>query len=144
MPRILCVEDHDDSCELIALLLRRASGTYHVETAKSAEQATRMISVKAYDAYILDCWLPEMDGVDLCWWIRETGSTVPILFFTGADDWSDRDAGLAAGANAYLSKPHQLLDLPAELDRLLREEAEAGYENYKWPWLSDANRAGNG
>ena len=124
MPRILCVEDHDDSCEMIALLLRRASGTYHVETAKTAEQATALISAKAYDAYILDFRLPEMDGIDLCGWIRGSGSRVPIVFYSAAAALNAREAALAAGADAYLCKPNQLFDVPVELARLLLEDVK--------------------
>lgn len=121
--RILCVEDDKDSCEMIKKLLQLANDDYLVSTAEDGTTALEMISAEPFDLYILDSWLPEMDGIELCRRIRETGSTDPIMFFSAMVRPSDRENAIQAGANEYLWKPNDLDIFADTVERLLKENA---------------------
>jgi DNA-binding response OmpR family regulator len=75
------------------------------EIAHSAAEARRMISTQRFDLYLLDVWMPELDGFEFCRQIRSMDSNTPILFYSGAAYERDREMGIDAGANAYLVKP---------------------------------------
>ena len=105
--RILCVEDHEDTCELIAAIL----SNYQVQTATSAAQGLFLAKTELFDLYLLDNWLPDMSGVELCREIRAFDANTPIIFCSGAAYDSDRQEALAAGAQAYITKPIGLVSL---------------------------------
>jgi DNA-binding response OmpR family regulator len=63
------------------------------------------MSVQRFDLYVLDAWLPGLDGFEFCREIRRVDSITPILFYSGAGYETDKQEGIAAGANAYLVKP---------------------------------------
>jgi DNA-binding response OmpR family regulator len=101
--RVLCVDDDRDACEMLSVLMR----TYGIDAtcAQSAAEAWPLIRAKSFDLYMLDGWLPKLDGFDFCRRIRESDSETPILFYSGAAYDTDKQKGLAAGANAYVVKP---------------------------------------
>lgn len=108
--RILCVEDNRDSREMIATLLRGANPDYHVKAVETAAEALALTIREEFDLFILDIWLPGMDGVELCRRLRERGVTGPIMFFSAMGvQAKDQDYVLAAGADAFLVKS---IDLP--------------------------------
>ncbi|MDQ2920596.1 MAG: response regulator [Acidobacteriota bacterium] len=74
-------------------------------SAQSADEAWGMISTQRFDLYVLDAWLPDLDGFEFCRQIRAIDSNTPIIFYSGAAYDSDRQMGIGAGANAYLVKP---------------------------------------
>ena len=120
--RILCVEDNRDSREMIATLLRGMSPDYEVRAVETAAEALAMKGYNEFDLYILDIWLPGMDGVELCRRLREQGVTSPIMFFSAMGvQAKDRDYVLAAGANDFLVKSLDLDRLPDTVRRLLGE-----------------------
>lgn len=125
--RILCVEDNKDSREMIATLLRESNSNYDVIAVETAAEALAMNKNDQFDLYILDIWLPGMDGVDLCRRLRERGVTNPIMFFSAMGvQTKDRDYVLAAGADEFLVKSIDLDRFTATVERLLtREEAPA-------------------
>ena len=103
--RILCVEDNRDSREMIALLLKQEDPTYEVTAVETAAEALALNEKGPYDLYILDIWLPGMDGVDLCRRLRERGVKQPIMFFSAMGvQAKDKDYVLAAGADEFLIK----------------------------------------
>ena len=123
--RILCVEDNRDSREMIATLLRGASSDYEVKAVETAAEAIAMNGRNYFDLYILDIWLPGMDGVELCRRLREQGVTKPIMFFSamGVQE-KDKDYVLAAGANEFLVKSVDLDRFTETVERLLKDSRE--------------------
>jgi DNA-binding response OmpR family regulator len=101
--RVLCVDDNDDSREMLCLLLR--SSGIEVKAVATADQALSSIQIERFDLYLLDAWLPDLDGFELCRRIRRRLPHTPILFFSGAAYETDKQRGLEAGANTYVIKP---------------------------------------
>jgi DNA-binding response OmpR family regulator len=118
--RILCVEDNRDSREMIATLLRESGDGYEVTAVETAAEALALNGSKKFDLYILDIWLPGMDGVELCRRLRERGVKAPIMFFSAMGvQTKDRDYVLSAGADEFLVKSIDLERLTPTVDRLL-------------------------
>ncbi len=118
LSRVLCVDDDDDACEMMSLLLKG----YGIDATcvRSAAEAWPMIKAECFDLYLLDGWLPKVDGFEFCRQLRHFDPLTPILFYSGAAYDADRQKGIAAGANAYIVKPDfdgltdTLLDLLAK------------------------------
>ena len=114
-PRVLCVDDNEDAREMLSELLKfslietRAVGT--------AAQALSLIQTEHFDLYLLDAWLPDLDGVELCRRLRVLDALTPVLFYSGAAYEDDKKRAIEAGANAYVNKPciDELLGNVAEL-----------------------------
>ena len=126
--RILCVEDNKDAREMIATLLRQSNSDHHVTAVGTAAEALALSVRNNFDLYILDIWLPGMDGVDLCRRLRDRGVTKPIMFFSAMGvQTKDRDYLLSAGADEFLVKSVDLDKLTATVERLLSgEEVTSG------------------
>ena len=126
--RILCVEDNRDSREMIVTLLRQSNENYEVTAVETAAEALALSAKNKFDLYILDIWLPGMDGVDLCRRLRDRGITKPIMFFSAMGvQTKDRDYVLAAGADEFLVKSIDLDRFTATVERLLgKEEVTSG------------------
>ena len=123
--RILCVEDNRDSREMIAALLRGANPNYEVKAVETAAEALGMDGRTEFDLYILDIWLPGMDGVELCRRLRERGVNKPIMFFSAMGvQAKDRDFVLAAGADEFLVKSVDIDRFTDTVERLLDESRE--------------------
>jgi len=122
--RILCVEDNRDSREMIATLLRGTSDDYEVTAVETAAEALALNGKSNFDLYILDIWLPGMDGVDLCRRLRERGVTKPIMFFSAMGvQAKNKDYVLAAGADEFLVKSVDLDRFTETVERLLNADA---------------------
>lgn len=122
--RILCVEDNRDSREMIATLLRQFNGDYDVTAVETAAEALELDGKKQFDLYILDIWLPGMDGVELCRRLRERGITKPIMFFSAMGvQAKDRDYVLSSGADEFLVKSIDLDRFTETVERLLGRAA---------------------
>ena len=121
--RILCVEDNRDSREMISTLLRGADRQYVVTAVETAAEALALSSREVFDLFILDIWLPGMDGVELCRRLREQGVAAPIMFFSAMGvKAKDQDYVLAAGADAFLVKSIDLERLTDTVAELLSEK----------------------
>jgi len=116
--RVAIVEDDREMREL----LREALGHegYAVTAVGSGAAASEAVRGGDLDAVILDVWLPDADGVELCRGWRRSGLRIPILMLTARTDVAARVAGLEAGADDYLGKPFALAELRARLSALLR------------------------
>jgi CheY-like chemotaxis protein len=99
--RILYVEDHADTRDLVSYVLTGAN--YVVALAENPEQATLLAKIASFDLYLIDNWMPGMSRIDLCSRLREFDADTPILFYSGAAYEEDKRAALAAGAQGYLS-----------------------------------------
>ena len=120
---ILYVDDNNDSCEMVRLMLSYANRDYVVTSAEVADKALALIENQAFDLYIFDYGLPEISGVELCQYIRQFDRETPILFFSAMARPFDRDEALAAGATEYLVKPNDIDKLPAKVEQLLSKSS---------------------
>jgi len=114
--RILYIEDHDDTRELVTLLLAQQS--YEVITGSTIASGVALAGTEKFDLYLLDSWLPDGSGLELCKRIRQFDKTTPILFYSAAAYAADSELALNCGAQAYLVKPSQpteLCDLVSDL-----------------------------
>lgn len=99
----MCVDHNQDSRDAVGLLLSFSGIT--VDGVANAQQALSLVQTERFDLYLLDSWLPDVDGFELCRRLRAYDPQVPILFFSGAAYDADRNRGIAAGADAYVVKP---------------------------------------
>jgi two-component system, OmpR family, response regulator len=123
--KILCVDDHEDSCELLTTFLGLQG--YQVEAVQDMAGALERIKAENFELLILDNKLPDGSGVDLCRKIRSFDKLTPIIFYSALASLKDREAGMGAGAQAYLTKPgdwdrltvtvHSLVLSPCKIQR---------------------------
>ena len=112
-PRVLYIEDHEDTRELVTLVLEQRS--VEVVTGSTIQSGITLARSQHFDLYLLDSWLPDGSGLDLCRRIREFDKDTPILFYSAAAYAADKDQAIHSGAQAYLIKPSQ----PSELCNLV-------------------------
>jgi two-component system, OmpR family, response regulator len=117
MARILIVED-DES--LLTVLIESLIDEHVVDTCIDGEQGFFMLANNGYDAAILDCNLPGLSGVDICKRYRAEGGITPIILLTANDSLKDRVSGLNSGADDYLTKPFQIMELNARIKAIFR------------------------
>ena len=72
----------------------------------TATEALSLIQTERFDLYLLDTWLPDLDGFELCRRMRDLDPHTPILFFSDAPHEADKKRGIEAGANDYVTKPN--------------------------------------
>lgn len=102
-PRVLIVDDHEDTREMLVLLLNPLG--VELAAVSTASQALRLSQTESFDLYLLDAWLSDLDGVELCRRLRMIDPHAFVVFFSGAAYESDRQKAMDAGANAYVCKP---------------------------------------
>jgi len=118
--RILVVEDEPDLLSSLAQALREEG--YAVDTADEGEDGLFKAESWDYDAVVLDVMLPKLDGWEILKRLRQTKKT-PVLMLTARDRSADRVRGLDTGADDYVVKPFDLLELLARLRALIRRTA---------------------
>ena len=118
-PRVLYIEDHEDTRELVTLVLEQRG--YEVVTGTTIESGIALAFSQPFDLYLLDSWLPDGSGLDLCRRIREFDKVTPVLFYSAAAYEMDRADAINSGAQAYLVKPSQ----PSELANLVTSLIES-------------------
>jgi CheY-like chemotaxis protein len=101
--RILCVDDHEDTPEMLRLLLSESD--YEVHPANSVEEAMKLAQTYEFDLYVLDKRLPDGSGMELCTMLNELTPGVPCIFYSGDAYEVHRLEAMAAGADAYVPKP---------------------------------------
>src|SRR5262245_23967280 len=111
--RILFVDDQEDAWELMAFNLT----DYKLIIARDFAEGLRLAWQGYFDLYILDNWLPDGNGIELCRRIREFDPHTPILFYSAVGYTRDMQEALRAGAQAYLVKP-------VRFDELIRAVAQ--------------------
>jgi two-component system, OmpR family, alkaline phosphatase synthesis response regulator PhoP len=116
--QILIVEDEQELCMTLGDRLR--SEGYSVECALDGKSGFEMINQTAFDLVILDLMLPMKSGLDLCVDIRRSGFKTPILILTALGQSVEKVAGLKLGADDYVTKPFDTLELMARVEALLR------------------------
>ncbi len=118
MTHILLVEDELGLVLTIADRLR--SEGYQVTTATDGEEGFERASTEPFDLLILDVMLPRKSGFEVCQELREQGFSMPILMLTARGQTADKVQGLKIGADDYLTKPFDMLELLARIEALLR------------------------
>lgn len=98
---------------------------YEVETAYDGKTAVELARNGNFDLIILDVMMPEMDGLETCMHIREF-SDVPVIMLTAKSEDTDKLLGFEYGADDYLTKPFNILELKARVRALLRRSGGAG------------------
>lgn len=116
MPKILIVEDDQTISKLIAASLS-ISG-YESVPCFDGNEAVHMVRNEEFDLILLDIMLPGLEGFQVMEKIRETGT--PVIFLTAMGDVSDRVKGLKSGAEDYIVKPFEPLELLARIEIVLR------------------------
>ena len=124
--RLLLVEDEPGL--QLALTDRLTSEGYQVETAGDGNTAVTRATGEPFDLIVLDVMLPGRDGFDVARTLRQQGIQTPILMLTARGEVVDRVVGLKLGADDYLTKPFEMIELLARLEALLRR-APASAEN---------------
>jgi two-component system alkaline phosphatase synthesis response regulator PhoP len=141
--RLLLVEDEPGL--QLALSDRLSAEGYQVETAADGDTAVRRGAGEPFDVIVLDVMLPGRDGFEVAKTLRQQGVRTPILMLTARSEVVDRVVGLKLGADDYLTKPFDTMELLARLEALLRRAPAASgvsLERYQFgDILVDVRRA---
>ena len=113
--KILVVEDENALREVIVRSLEKER--YVVESASSFREASLKINDYDYDCIVLDIMLPGIDGFELMEYIRSVG--MPVIFLTAKSSVNDRVKGLRMGAEDYIVKPFEMLEVMVRLEKVL-------------------------
>ena len=119
--RVLVVEDDGDLSRQLVTALTDAG--YAADAAFDGEEGAYLGETEPYDAIILDLGLPKIDGLSVLERWRRTDIKTPVLILTARDRWSEKVAGINAGADDYVAKPFQMEEVIARIRALLRRSA---------------------
>ena len=116
--RILVVEDN---VELLLMMRHLLSKKYNVFTARNGKEAVEVIQKTELDLIISDVMMPVMDGYELLKYIKNSSDYchLPVILLTAKTQETDREEGLAIGADSYMTKPFKLKDLQLRIDNLI-------------------------
>ena len=118
--RLLVAEDERDLNEIILQKLK--SEGYSVDACYDGAEAMDILSYTEYDAVLLDIMMPNLDGIRATRKIRET-SSVPIIMLSAKSEDVDKILGLNIGADDYITKPFNILEVKARMKAILRRNA---------------------
>jgi DNA-binding response OmpR family regulator len=124
MAKILIVEDEVDLAELVGNWLRKEN--HLVEVATHGDDALLRLRINKYDLLILDVMLPGANGFDICQQFRRSMGSSPVLMLTAKNSVRDKALGLDLGADDYMTKPFDLVELAARVRALLRRGVTGG------------------
>jgi two-component system alkaline phosphatase synthesis response regulator PhoP len=141
--RILLVEDEPGL--VLTLTDRLEAEGYSVENRRDGEAGLGAAMSGAFDLIILDLMLPRKSGLDVCRALRQNGGSTPILMLTARSQVVDKVVGLRLGADDYLTKPFDTMELIARVEALLRRVPAAAVrsaEHYRFGTIEvDIRRA---
>jgi two-component system alkaline phosphatase synthesis response regulator PhoP len=118
---ILLVEDEKGL--ILTLTDRLRSEGFDVQSAADGEKGLSMAATGAFDLVVLDVMLPKKNGYDVCRDLRQKGINTPVLMLTAKGETIDKVLGLKLGADDYLTKPFEVMELLARIEALLRRSA---------------------
>jgi two-component system, OmpR family, alkaline phosphatase synthesis response regulator PhoP len=121
MKRILLIEDEPGLVLTLTDLL--ASEGYEVESATDGATGLRLATEGAFDLILLDVMLPGKNGFDVCRDLRARGVTTPVMMLTARGQVVDKVVGLKLGADDYLTKPFEPMELLARMEAMLRRQS---------------------
>ena len=114
--RILCVEDHEDTCAFLRVLL----SDLQVVTAGTLAEGLHLAQNQSFDLYLLDMFLPDGNGITLCQQLRCFDPKTPVLFCSADASPTAYDQAMQAGTQVYLNKPVDLFLLRQAIEELLQ------------------------
>lgn len=134
--KLLIVDDEQTILQMLATILNR-EGFNKIDMAKTAEEALLLCQSNQYDLILLDVMLPNQSGYDICPLIRQT-TDAPIFFLTARSSDLDKLSGFAVGADDYITKPFNPLEVVARIKAHLRRHTSkrSTKTNYKFGSLS--------
>jgi twitching motility two-component system response regulator PilH len=120
MSTVLIVDDSSTLREMIAGLLLKAGMT--VLEAKDGLEAQKIIEAAPPDLVVLDIVMPNMNGYELCRWLKNSPQTkeIPVIICSSKGEEFDRYWGMKQGADAYITKPFRPMDMIGTVKQLLR------------------------
>ena len=121
--KVLVVDDDRSLRDALRRALSLAG--YEVDLADGGQHGLTRVASGSPDAVVLDVGMPDIDGLEVCRRLRDSGNRVPVLMLTARDAIEDRIDGLDAGADDYLVKPFDLGELKARLRALMRRAGNA-------------------
>lgn len=116
--KILLVEDEEGL--ILTLTDRLQSEGFEVVSAADGERGFELASSGDFNLIVLDVMLPEKNGYDVCRDLRRNGIETPVLMLTAKGETIDKVLGLKLGADDYLTKPFEVIELLARIEALLR------------------------
>jgi two-component system, OmpR family, response regulator len=119
--RVLVIEDDKNLNRQLCDALRDQG--YVVDSSHDGEDGHHLGDTEPYDAVVLDIGLPIMDGISVLERWRKDGRKMPVLMLTARDRWSDKVAGIDAGADDYVTKPFHVEEVLARIRSLIRRAA---------------------
>ncbi|MDD6159770.1 MAG: response regulator transcription factor [Oscillospiraceae bacterium] len=125
MPKILVVDDERVLVKGIKFNLENEG--YQVETGSDGEEAVEKARAGQFDLIILDLMMPKIDGLQACMKIREF-SNVPIIMLTARSEDRDKIIGFECGADDYITKPFNILEVKARIRALLRRAGQTAQQ----------------
>ena len=123
MPKILVVDDERVMVKGIKFNLENEG--YQVDTGSDGEEAVDKARTGQFDLIILDLMMPKIDGLQACMKIREF-SNVPVIMLTAKSEDTDKIIGFECGADDYITKPFNILELKARIRAMLRRASAGG------------------
>ena len=124
---ILVLDDEKEIADLVELYLQNEN--YHIYKFYKSEEAINCIDTKKIDVAILDVMIEGKDGFEICRYIREKGLKFPIIMLTAKIEDNDKIKGLTLGADDYITKPFNPLELVARVKSALRRYTLYNGEN---------------
>ncbi len=125
---ILVVDDEEAIADLVEVYLK--SENYNVLKCYNGKDALKCVEKEGIDLAILDVMLPDIDGFDICQKIRENHH-FPVIMLTARDENIDKITGLTIGADDYITKPFQMLELVARVKAQLRRVTKYNQQDVK-------------
>ena len=119
---ILFIEDHDDTRELVSLIFE--SLDCRITTSSSCAEGLQLAQHQKFDLYMLDSWLPDGSGLELCKQLRQLDPGTPILFLSAAAFEIDKQMAISSGAQRYLVKPMDIDVLGSETIALINADSK--------------------
>ena len=117
--RILVVDDED--ALRVVLSSELSSSGYDVETASDGDEAITMVQNKKFDLLLLDIKMPKVDGFEVLKFVKKNSPAVKVIMLTGFADLKNAIESKKHGAEDFVSKPYDLVDLLTTIERVLSE-----------------------
>jgi DNA-binding response OmpR family regulator len=125
LKRVLCVEDDSDTCEVLRFIMTE----YEFTAVHSVAEAEPLIASETFDLFVLDNWLPDGSGIELCEAIRTRDTRTPIIFTSAIGQRQDIDLAMKAGADRYIVKPYEPEALLQAVKDLLDPASRLAFES---------------
>lgn len=117
--RILLIDDHQTVFRLLEAIVRIKG--YQLIYAESGQQGIVMARQEQPDMILLDVMMPDIDGFKVCQYLKENEDTkaIPVMFLTARGSEGDQETGRKAGADGFMTKPFQTIDVLKQIEKLL-------------------------